>query len=301
MSKTWWVTVAVCVGCIPEYSVPNDSSYTDAGEDTGGDETTTTGDPVPAESTSTSTTSDAVDDTSTTEPSPFIFPPDGAVRPYECDFWEDECPRGEKCMPWSPGGGFSLDGTICAPIARDANAPGEPCTRIDGPNGIDDCEAHAMCWNVDPDTEMGVCVAFCGGTPALPTCADEVLWCTHLGENFPMLCLEHCDPVMQNCSDGTGCYPAHNSFLCLVDASEDGGAAGDACDYDRSCNPGLLCAAASVIPGCASPWGRGCCTPFCDTSIVPPFCPAGLDCVPWYGEGQAPPQYELVGVCMEEA
>ena len=41
----------------------------------------------------------------------------------------------------------------------------------------------------------------------------------------------------------------------------------------------------------------GCCLPYCDLDL-PNTCPGqGLQCVPWYEPGEAPPGLEDVGVC----
>jgi hypothetical protein len=299
-SRAWVVGVtAVVAGCVQPYSVPNDSSYTDAGDGSEGDETTTTSTTSP-ESTSTGTsTTGTVDDTGTVPPATnFIDSPD-APPGFECDFWEDECPRGEKCMPYAYDEGPFWNASKCTPIARDPGAPGDPCTAPNGrTGGIDDCQAHAFCWNVHEETNMGECVAFCDGNQAVQTCTDPLAPCTFLGESTPfMLCLPYCDPVAQDCTAGTGCYPWYDRFICLPDVSGENGSVGDPCDdFDRDCDPGLFCAHGEWIPGCET---QGCCSPFCDTTLVPSPCPDGIACVPWYEEGQALPPFESVGACVE--
>lgn len=37
--------------------------------------------------------------------SSFITDPDGGERAFECSTWEEDCPRGEKRMPWANDGG----------------------------------------------------------------------------------------------------------------------------------------------------------------------------------------------------
>lgn len=283
-------------GCIPEYSVPNDSSYTDAGEESQGDETTTTTG-APLESTSTRTTTGAVDDTGMIPPDPtnFIESPD--LPPgLDCDFFENECPRGQKCMPYAWDGGAFWNASKCTPIARNPVALGEPCVAPEGrTGGVDDCAAHAMCWNVDSETEMGECVSFCDGSPAVPSCIDPLTPCTFLGESVPfMLCLPQCDPVAQDCDEGMGCYPHYSEFLCMWDISEDGGAVGDLCEHERECDPGLVCIDDAALVDCESP---ACCSPFCELGLEPSVCSDGLECVPWYEFGDPPPQFEHVGVC----
>jgi hypothetical protein len=57
---------------------------------------------------------------------------------------------------------MAWNGTRCVPVAGMPGMPGDPCTVEDGPwSGRDDCAFGAMCWDVDPDTSMGECVAQC--------------------------------------------------------------------------------------------------------------------------------------------
>jgi hypothetical protein len=146
---------------------------------------------------------------------------------------------------------------------------------------------------------MGHCAAFCTGSEAQPICPDEALRCTFLGETFPSLCLSVCDPVVQDCAEGTGCYPFYESFRCFVDLSEGGGASGDPCEYFSECDPGSFCAPTDAVPECSAPPAAGCCTPFCDLDVADPPCPEGLECIAWYDEGAAPEGFESVGGCME--
>jgi hypothetical protein len=48
-------------------------------------------------------------------------------------------------------------------------------------------------------------------------------------------------------------------------------------------------------PTTASCDGAGCCAAFCDVGA--PVCPGGIDCVPFFEEGQAPKCFEDVGIC----
>jgi len=163
-------------------------------------------------------------------------------------------------------------------------------------SGIDDCEAFAMCWDVDPRTNMGVCIGFCMGSEANPVCEDPSAQCSITGAGVLIICLPFCDPLLQDCAEGSACYPDNDGFDCAPDASGEAGAAGDPCEYLNVCDPGLFCAEAPTVPGCR---GLGCCMPFCDLSA--PMCPLLTECVPWYDDGQAPPGFEDVGGCMEGA
>ena len=81
----------------------------------------------------------------------------------ECDIEAQDCPEGEKCMPWANDGGDEWNGTRCSPIAKDPGPLGGPClAEGSGTSGIDDCDLGLVCWQVDPKTNQGVCHAMCG-------------------------------------------------------------------------------------------------------------------------------------------
>ena len=81
---------------------------------------------------------------------------------FECDLLTQDCPIGEKCTPWSYDGGMAWNGTRCSPVVAMPGAPGDPCTVEGSPwSGLDDCAGGSMCWDADPRTGMGECVAQC--------------------------------------------------------------------------------------------------------------------------------------------
>jgi hypothetical protein len=219
---------------------------------------------------------------------PFIINPDGGGKTIECDLWADDCPPGEKCMPWANDGGHAWNATRCSPLAEDPQQVDEPCTVVDSPvSGVDDCEAHAMCWNVDPDTLMGTCVGFCSGSEANPTCDDPCKFCPITSDGVLILCLRRCDPLAQDCGEGQGCYLLNDEFGCAPDASAEMGALGEGCEFVNACDPGLFCANAEAVPDCV---GIGCCAAFCD-ALAADACegmPAGVECIPLFEDGQRP-------------
>lgn len=225
----------------------------------------------------------------------FIESPDGGGADYECDFWAQDCPEGDKCNFWANDGGGAWNATRCTPIDPDPDDAGESCSVVDSPvSGIDSCVLGAMCWNVDPETNLGECVAFCGGSEANPVCPDPATQCVGRG---PVLCLPTCCPIEQTCHEGEACYPMYDRFNCAPDVSGDEGEFRDACAFVNVCDPGLFCAGPETVPDCEG--STGCCTPYC--SIDAPSCallhPA-MECIPWYEEGQAPPGEEHIGGCM---
>lgn len=238
----------------------------------------------------------------------FIQEPDGGclvggqpgARCLECDSWAQDCPDGEKCTVWANDGGGAWNANRCVPIAPDPKQPGEPCTAEGSPvSGVDDCDIGSMCWAVDPATLEGYCVQFCTGTPDSPMC-PEGFQCPIYSDGILHVCLPNCDPLLQDCRDGEACYPVNDDFQCAPDASGDGGAAGDPCDYVNSCDPGLACISREFSPGCMG--SVGCCSEYCDLDAVDPEASCsqrgeGSVCMPWYDEGFAPPGYENVGIC----
>lgn len=192
-------------------------------------------------------------------------------------------------MPWSNDGDTSWNATRCSPIAEDPGAPGDPCTVEGTPtSGIDSCDIRAMCWNVDLETNIGECVAFCTGSEAEPVCAGTCEHCPIAGEAVIIVCLPICDPLQQDCDEGDACYPSRDGFVCATDVSGDSGGPGDPCAFLNGCDPGLYCAGPSAA--CDDDY-RSCCAPYCDAAADQDTCDAvlpGTECVPWYPRGQAP-------------
>ena len=225
----------------------------------------------------------------------FIPPPDAPVA-VECSVWDQDCPPGEKCMPWANDGGNAWNATRCSPVDPDPDQVGDECTvEGSGVSGVDSCDIAQMCWNVDTETNMGTCVAFCSGSEAMPTCAPPGTACSISNEGVLILCLPLCNPLVpEDCPAGEGCYPSGDVFQCAPDASGDMGAAGDPCEYLNACDTGLMCADPASVPNCGS---IGCCSPFCEVGDDTP-CLAGQTCVPFYEMGQAPDMcLENVGIC----
>jgi hypothetical protein len=304
-------TALLSFGC-PAEDPPTDTGVVeddDDGDTSGGEQITTASDTVGMTSMATTTTepqttgpegSTGMEETS--GPS-FLQEPDGGGVAVECDVWEDDCPEGEKCMPWANDGGNSWNATRCSPLAPDPGQVGDPCTvEGSGVSGIDTCTSRSMCYYVDPETNEGICIGFCDGTPAAPTC-DAGYICTIVNDGVLTLCRPECDPLLQNC-EGTNvaCLQAtgNDGFTCIIDASGEAGAAGDPCEFINSCDPGLACMGAEGVPDCGG--ATGCCTEFCDLTEPDPAAGCtlggGVDCVGWWEDGQAPPGYEHVGICV---
>lgn len=307
------LTVMLPLACGPAVELPQDASTTDA-----------------EGSTDTPATSSAPGSTSGTNPTAPPDPPQTSTDPYEpttgsgegtnsdtddgcaflndcgkdtgtpieCDILEQNCLEGEKCAPWANDGGNSWNATRCVPVADNADLPGEPCTvEGSGVSGLDSCALGSMCWNVNPGTLEGQCIAQCTGTWDEPTCADPTEICQISSEGVLNLCHPSCDPVTQtDCAEGQGCYPVSDAFVCTADASGGDGGLFDQCDFVNSCDPGTACVATTLSEACLQ-GSAGCCLPFCDVNT--PDCPGELVCSPWFEEGSEPPGSEFVGLCVD--
>ncbi|MCY1006014.1 hypothetical protein OV079_10650 [Nannocystis pusilla] len=252
-------------------------------EPTGGDPTTDAPEPT-------------TDDALTTNP--FIPQPDGGPQ-IECDPWVEDCPEGQKCMPWANDGGSSWNALKCVDIVPDPDGLGEPCSAIgSGVSGEDTCDKHMQCFDVDPVTLQGTCLAMCTGSPDKPGCDQPDAICSLSGEGVLILCIPTCDPLAPDCEPGDACIPHPNGsgFICVIDAGGDEGQLFGACEYVNFCDPGLLCIESRFAAECDQD-AIGCCLPYCDLT-APPSCPgAGQECVPFFEQGQAPAGHEDLGVC----
>jgi hypothetical protein len=222
--------------------------------------------------------------------------------PEQCDFWEQDCPDGHKCMPWADNGGNSWNAYRCSPIADDPAGPGERCVvEESGVSGIDNCDATSLCFDVDADTLEGTCRPFCMGSESEPTCPDACDSCTISATSVLLICLPACDPLAPGCNDGEACQPHNQGFVCMPDTSGESGAPGDICESVNACDPGTVCATAELLPECD---GTGCCTPYCTVGDSTP-CTAlpGTECVPLFEEGPPPEACTSadVGACLTPA
>ncbi|MBK6916543.1 MAG: ribulose phosphate epimerase [Deltaproteobacteria bacterium] len=300
MKNQWWIGLPVFVisGCVAG-TKPELEQMT-AGDDDGAG-SSSTGLEVDDGNTSMPNTTAQQPDTDGDESSGgdtcgFICPPD--MGPIEdCDVWAQDCPDGQKCMPWANDGGNSWNSLKCVEVNADAGQPGDEChVEGSGVSGLDDCALGSMCWNTNEEG-LGTCVAFCGGTEAAPVCDDPQSSCVIANDGVLTLCLPLCDPLVQDCGPEEACYPVNDGFACAPEESGETGGNGDPCEFLNVCDPGLFCANASAMPDCQD--STGCCTNFCDLNEGNTGCSgAGVECVAWYDVGQAPPGLEQLGACL---
>jgi hypothetical protein len=297
------ITLLAAASCMPTPPPETGGSASESsGDATTGDPATTL--PIPPDPSITSTTS--VSDTSSSTGDPdstgveFIAPPDVTHPGFACDIEAQDCPPGQKCMPYDSDGSGWWDATACFYVHRDPVGLGEPCEWEGMPwSGQDDCGFAQVCWSFEPG-DGGVCKGLClfedPKEPWNPSCEDPNAIPFYGCQECFCTCETQCDPLIQGCAPGQACTSTGDIFTCVPDASGDLGAYGDECEFINVCDPGLACVPPELVPGCS---GVGCCSPFCDVT-EPNTCPGaaeGQECVPWYEPGDAPAGLENVGVC----
>jgi hypothetical protein len=215
----------------------------------------------------------------------------------ECDPFAQDCPEGEKCVAYSSTGGI-WNANKCVPVLGD-QAPGEPCTWTGIDEATDDCDETSACWEVENvDGELvGVCRLFCSGSSSAPECPPSTLCHTDRAGTINF-CIPTCDPLIQDCNAGLGCYWNEDDFEFQCIFTTQDFPAGEPCGFVNDCAPGHLCREAALSPNCA---GERCCLPFCDLELGDAACEAqlpGTVCVPFFDQGMALPGYEQLGLCV---
>jgi hypothetical protein len=236
------------------------------------------------------TTDDGTGGTDTTGGPPFVPISDLDSGPV-CDPFTQDCPDGEKCVPYASSGTV-WDANMCVPVTGDG-AIGDTCISAGIVEATDDCGLDSICWDVmDIDGVLtGVCTPFCAGTADVPIC-DPGSSCMIASDGSITLCIPTCDPLIQDCGDALGCYFTGSDFNCVFTTSNI--PMGEPCGYINDCAPGNFCADATSLAVCD---GSACCALFCN--LVDPLCLlAQTECVAFFDEGMAPPGHEDVGVCI---
>ena len=147
--------------------------------------------------------------TGTSEGASFLPGDPDAGSGVECDVLAEDCPVGQKCMPYvRDGGGTSWNGLKCVPLDPAPVGVGEACDAPgNGLTGVDNCDKHVMCWDVDND--MGVCAAMCVDNACTPG-----FNCFIANDGVLNLCLQACDVNLPDCPPGTGCLPVLGGGVC---------------------------------------------------------------------------------------
>ncbi|EDM77332.1 hypothetical protein PPSIR1_26483 [Plesiocystis pacifica SIR-1] len=245
-------------GCGPGKAVDDGDAATSNADEAGDSE---------SESSATaSADTDTTESTETDTGDGFIPDDDSTGGPPPCDLFEQDCPPGEKCVPYSStGGGAIWDATKCVQILGD-QAQDEPCNYDGVVLATDDCDATSMCWNVNAEGQ-GTCHSFCIGSADNPSCPEPSdpqacggYSCLISGSGVISICVASCDPLDQSaCGDGLACYWAGNGFECVFTTQDI--ATGQPCGFINDCEPGNICVNAEELPSCDS---DACCAEFCD-------------------------------------
>jgi hypothetical protein len=227
------------------------------------------------------------------EPHGGFVPMDDLPPISECDIFMQNCPLGEKCVPYAANGG-SWDADKCVPVLGNGMV-GEACMYGGIVEATDDCDETSACWDVmDVNGEaIGTCAAFCMGTSDAPICPVGTS-CLQ-GNDSLAFCVEGCNPLTQECPNGEACFWATDAFNCIF-TTEDV-PTGQPCGYINDCAEGNSCITGSLVPNCL---GAACCASFCDLDCGLGLCPQpGTECVPFFENGQAPIGSADIGVCLE--
>ena len=100
----------------------------------------------------------------------------GYTGPGDCDPYAQDCPDGEKCLPYDPMGTGVWSSTRCSAVADDPAGLDEPCTMPDvSVGGEDTCDVGLVCWDLSGNN--GVCAEMCGCGNLSPTCATPGTTC----------------------------------------------------------------------------------------------------------------------------
>jgi hypothetical protein len=292
-SCTWVAIVLLGSACGRALPSGYSSDETETSDGSGSSATSATSATASTSSSSSSETDDDDGESEDTNFPGFVPLPD-TIEWLECDAAQQDCPEGEKCVPYGSTGG-NWDAWKCVAVVGD-QAPGEPCTYGGTVEATDDCDATSHCWDLhEVDGEaIGTCRAFCKGTFDVPVCPAMHL-CLISSSGIPFLCIPTCDPIVQDCGEGLACYWASNDFNCVFTTQDI--PPGEPCGFINDCVAGSGCLTEEVFPDCA---GSACCSPWCDLELGDGQCAAvpGTACVAFFEEGTAPPGYDHVGVCM---
>lgn len=210
------------------------------------------------------------------------WPPDLPPPAPDCDPVAQDCADGKKCAMVLEANTYH---ERCVDPPAEPAGTGEGCTRPGGVVGIDTCgTGFCAFWGLpEADPQPRVCRMYCGADEA---CADGETCVRLAGVGRPGVCVPSCDPLANDCDEGTACGPAAN-----VDPSR----AAFYCQFLGDVPAGQSCAAGRCAPGliCDAPAGtlELRCRAFCDEDGD---CPASEHCNPVRLE-KAPPGF---GYCV---
>jgi hypothetical protein len=184
----------------------------------------------------------------------------------------------------------------CACVSTDFTS-GLPCARDDQCGGDEKCE-FGFCGGAPA---AAATVATIGATTTEPESStdtdDTATASTSSGGCFaPDYGCPSCDPLDQDCPDGTACYARSDMTTECVDLYGEGRAT-DQCAYpfDETCAPGFVCSPLTALETCPDELAY-CCFEVCD--LTAPNCEGGTCEALWFGA--APEELAHVGYCAPE-
>lgn len=191
-----------------------------------------------------------------------------------CDPLVQDCADAEGCYP--EGDEFACSGPSGEAQSGDECAVDEDCATglfCD----VDQCRPFCDISDPTPCDDPGQACEPWYPEDSAPPGLEDVGFCA----DAPITL--NCDPVLQDCADGDGCYPAaDDTFACQPGAGP--AQSGDACIDNTDCDVGLWC----DVDQCAA---------FCDLSGIDECLDPDTECIPWFPERDAPPGLEHVGSC----
>ena len=207
-----------------------------------------------------------------------VIAPCGEEAPLECDVLAQDCGvQGYGC--------YNPDAPYCAKSG--ASLPGEACKG----NQQDECAAGSVCVENHNARDAFACADYCNASDTSSpdfcgkACPGSYIYIDdqQSGDIIGGYCEPGtgaaCDPLLEDCPSGQGCYGWEPSRCLAAGALEKGAL----CHYSNECEPGLACIGATTDHYCAA---------FCDLSATTgetacdTLCPGAF----W--------DYEDFGVCM---
>lgn len=288
--------VALVLACTPP---PPGGDATQASGDPGASTTDATADAAAAAAattalatTGTGATTGADTSMATHEDSTFVAPTDLPPPGFYCDWFAQDCPSGEKCVPLDQGVVSYLGGPVCVPLSPEPVRLGGSCTLLGDP-WIDDCEPGTVCLEVTAEG-FGTCRQICLVNFEQDCTMPDTLclgpFCQSCTVQFCQPACDALDPLA--CPEGQQCALGG---ICVFDASGDEGQDGDECEWPNACDPAMGCVYGPALADCAA---RNCCSPLCDLDEPNPCAELGETCVPYDVYPYIPPPLnEDVGVC----
>ncbi len=175
--------------------------------------------------------------------------PDSAPLGGPCDPILQDCAAGQKCALIVMDTGAQT-GTVGCALNGD-KAVGQSCSQPSMVGASDDCVSGSHC-------VFGTCHEMCViGTS--PCAAGGCVGVNNLEMQFD-ICLPNCDPLLQNCGAGDGCYLTGDGPVCaaVVGAGGAGVPPGGSCTSLNDCQAGS---------GCFNTPGT--CLKYCNFSLYP--------------------------------